>query len=142
MKKTNGLKTRKTKVSVKDIDTYLHKGIRSEDFKLSFEENLKYRMIKENATATDYDRYLSIAYAIRDRLVENWVLTQKIYRAKKAKRVYYLSLEFLIGRTLGNSIINLEVEAHVSKALQDLGLSLEELREVETDAGLGNGGLG
>jgi glycogen phosphorylase len=142
MKKSNGAKPRKASIPLKDVDLYLHKGLRSEDFKLSFEENLKYRLIKETGTATDYDRYLSIAYAIRDRLVENWVATQKAYRDKKAKRVYYLSLEFLIGRTLGNSIINLQVEEHVSKALEDLGLSLEDLREVETDAGLGNGGLG
>ncbi len=99
-------------------------------------------MIKESETATDYDRYLSLAYAIRDRQVENWVATQKTYRTQKVKRVYYLSLEFLMGRTLGNSVINLQVEDRVSKALLDLGFNLEELREAEIDAGLGNGGLG
>ena len=120
----------------------LYKGLRAEDFRYSFQENLKYRLIKEPLTATQYDRYLSLAYAIRDRQVENWVLTQKTYRDQKVKRVYYLSLEFLIGRTLGNSIINLEVEDSVTKALDSLGMTLEELREAEIDAGLGNGGLG
>ncbi|HUO57570.1 MAG TPA: glycogen/starch/alpha-glucan phosphorylase [bacterium] len=119
-----------------------HKGHRTDDFKLSFQENLKYRLVKEPNTATDYDRYLSLAYAVRDRQVENWVATQKTYRDKKVKRVYYLSLEFLMGRTLGNSVINLQVEDNVSKALQELGTSFEELREAELDAGLGNGGLG
>ncbi len=144
MKKTNSTKTatHRKKVTNGEAEYELYKGLRTEDFRKSFEENLKYRLIKENTTSTDYDRYLSLAYAIRDRLVENWVATQKTYREKKVKRVYYLSLEFLIGRTLGNSIINLQVEGEVMKALEDLGLSLEDIREAESDAGLGNGGLG
>ena len=145
MKKTNAVKTPKNHRHPVDrsiAELELYKGVRTEDFAQSFQENLKYRLIKEPATATDYDRYLSLAYAIRDRLVENWTATQKTYREKKVKRVYYFSLEFLIGRTLGNSVINLQVEDNVSKALQGLGLTLEELREVEIDAGLGNGGLG
>ena len=119
-----------------------HTGITAADIKKSFWDNLKYRLVKEDETATEYDLFLSLAYAIRDRLVENWVATQKFYRTRKVKRVYYLSLEFLIGRTLGNSIINLQVEENVAKALQDMGFSLEDLREAEIDAGLGNGGLG
>ena len=145
MKKSNGVKPAKNQRHPVDrsvAELELYKGVRTEDFEQSFQENLKYRLVKEPATATDYDRYLSLAYAIRDRLVENWTATQKTYREKKVKRVYYFSLEFLIGRTLGNSVINLQVEDNVSKALQGLGLTLEELREVEIDAGLGNGGLG
>ncbi len=150
MAKTNGSKTAKLKsvkprseqTSKTTAEFEMHKGLRSDDLKLSFRENLKYRLVKEPNTATDYDRYLSLAYTILDRLVENWVSTQKTYRDKKVKRVYYFSLEFLMGRTLGNSIINLGVLDGVSKALEDLGLTLEELREAEIDAGLGNGGLG
>lgn len=142
MKKNNSVKTSRRNPPPQNAEFELYKGLRVEDFKLSFEENLKYRLIKEPGTATDYDRYLSLAYAIRDRLVENWMATQKAYRENKVKRVYYFSLEFLIGRTLGNSVLNLQVEENVSKALHDLGLTLEELREVEIDAGLGNGGLG
>jgi glycogen phosphorylase len=142
MKKINPVKTVRRSISRGEAEYELHKGIRTEDFVKSFEENLKYRLVKEAGTATDYDRYLSLAYSIRDRLVENWVLTQKTYRVKKVKRIYYFSLEFLIGRTLGNSIINLEVMENVAKALHDLGLSLEDIREAEIDAGLGNGGLG
>lgn len=143
MKKETNPTVRKPRKSVKaSPEGGYHTGITSEAFKTAFENNLKYRLVKDSETATDYDKYLSLAYAIRDRLVENWVATQKTYRTHKVKRVYYFSLEFLIGRTLGNSIINLQVENNVSKALEDLGLSLEELREVESDAGLGNGGLG
>src|SRR6185369_3149419 len=90
------------------------------EFKRAFENNLKYRLVKEKATATDYDNYLSLAYAIRDRLVENWMATQKTCRDRKVKRVYYLSLEFLIGRTLGNSIVNLQVEDKVAEAVAEL----------------------
>ncbi|HVM33031.1 MAG TPA: glycogen/starch/alpha-glucan phosphorylase [bacterium] len=128
--------------SAPKADADYHKGTRVEDFVLSFQNNLKYRLIKEPATATDYDRYLSLAYGVRDRLVENWVATQDAYRTQKVKRVYYLSLEFLIGRTLGNSIVNLQVDDKVARAMETLGYDLEELREVEIDAGLGNGGLG
>src|SRR5581483_12018662 len=143
MKKNKPVKAVKRQSETKSSSEFeLYKGMRVEDFKYSFQENLKYRLIKEAGTATDYDRYLSLAYAIRDRQVENWMATQKTYRENKVKRVYYFSLEFLIGRTLGNSVINLQVEDAVSKALRDLGLNLEELRESEIDAGLGNGGLG
>jgi len=141
-KKASQVKVRRTPAAMEKAEFELHKGLRVEDFKQSFLENLKYRLVKEAVTATDYDKYLSLAYAVRDRQVENWVATQRAYREKKVKRVYYLSLEFLIGRTLGNSIINLQVEDNVTKALADLGTSLEEMREVEIDAGLGNGGLG
>jgi len=108
----------------------------------SFVENLKYRLVKDETTATEYDKYLSLSYALWERLVENWLATQKTYHDQKAKRVYYMSLEFLMGRTLGNTIINLREDSNVTKALDELGLNLEDLREVEPDAGLGNGGLG
>ncbi len=143
MKKETNLKgSKKPRTATDSLEIENHAGLGSNDFKNSFQDNLKYRLIKDPQTATDYDRYLSMAYTIRDRLVENWVDTQKAYRHQKAKRVYYLSLEFLMGRTLGNSVINLQVEDSVSKALHELGLSLEEIRETEIDAGLGNGGLG
>jgi len=141
-KETNVKGPKKPRVSHASFEIENHAGLRSDDFKNSFQDNLKYRLIKEPLTATEYDKYLSLAYAIRDRLVENWVDTQKVYREQKVKRVYYLSLEFLMGRSLGNSIINLEVESGVTKALHDLGMELEEVREAEIDAGLGNGGLG
>jgi glycogen phosphorylase len=90
----------------------------------------------------DWEPYVSIALAVRDRLMERWIRTQDAYYEHDAKRVYYLSLEFLMGRTLGNSLINLGLLDECQKAVSDLGYEFEELREAEWDAGLGNGGLG
>jgi starch phosphorylase len=143
MKKAKEIsKKRKDDVLKSELDIESHRGFRHEDFMASFQDKLKYQLVKDTTTATAYDRFLSISYAIRDRLVENWVSTQKTYRQNKVKRVYYMSLEFLIGRSLGNSIINLQAYNGVSNALAELGMNLEEVREAETDAGLGNGGLG
>jgi glycogen phosphorylase len=89
-----------------------------------------------------WEPYVSAALAVRDRLMERWIRTQDAYYRRDAKRIYYLSLEFLIGRTLGNSLINLDLVDEMERAASDLGYSLETLREAEWDAGLGNGGLG
>jgi starch phosphorylase len=89
-----------------------------------------------------FDIYKAIAYAIRDFMVERWINTQKGYYAKNQKRVYYLSLEFLIGRSLGNSLINMGLGDEVEKVIAEMGYDLEEIREEEEDAALGNGGLG
>lgn len=110
--------------------------------KKSFENHMEFSLAKDEYTATDYDRYSSIALATRDRLIERWIKTQQTYYNKNAKRVYYLSLEFLMGRTLGNSLINLDFYEEANNALKEMGYSLEDLREKEWDAGLGNGGLG
>jgi starch phosphorylase len=88
------------------------------------------------------DIYKALAYTIRDLLIENWIKTQRINYTKKKKRVYYLSLEFLIGRALGNALINLGIYEEVETALKQLGYDLDEIREMEEDAALGNGGLG
>ncbi len=93
-------------------------------------------------SATVYERFLAISYTVRDQLIDRWVATQNTYYDKDVKRVYYLSLEFLMGRTLGNAMLNLDMEEEIRGALEDLGLDLEDLREAEIDAGLGNGGLG
>lgn len=84
----------------------------------------------------------ALAYTMRDIMVEKWIATQKTFYAKKKKRVYYLSLEFLIGRSLLHSVINLGLVADVKAALADLGYELNEICDMEEDAGLGNGGLG
>jgi starch phosphorylase len=91
---------------------------------------------------SEWEPYVALALTMRERLLERWIRTQEAYYAHDAKRVYYMSLEFLMGRTLGNSMINLGVLDQCAKAVRDLGLELEELRDAEWDAGLGNGGLG
>ena len=84
----------------------------------------------------------ALAYTVRDILVEKWVKTQKTFYAKRQKRVYYLSLEFLIGRSLENCLLNLGIYEDAKKALESMGCTMEEIIEVEQDAALGNGGLG
>ncbi len=88
------------------------------------------------------DIYKALAYTLRDIMVEKWIRTQKSYYEKEKKRVYYLSLEFLIGRSLSNAIINLGISAQVEEAVAGLGYDLSILAEEEEDAALGNGGLG
>jgi len=88
------------------------------------------------------DLYKSLAYTMRDIMVEKWISTQKTFYAKEKKRVYYLSLEFLIGRSLGNSMTNLGIFAAAKKAVEELGFDMAEIRDQEEDAALGNGGLG
>jgi len=85
---------------------------------------------------------MALAYAVRDRLTERWISTQRRYHNENGKRVYYLSLEFLIGRLLGNNVINLCAYDETRAALKDLGIDIEDIRDNEVDAGLGNGGLG
>jgi glycogen phosphorylase len=89
-----------------------------------------------------WEPYFALALTVRDRMVQRWVRTQDAYYEQDVKRVYYLSLEYLMGRTLGNSLVNLGLGDEVGHALGELGYRLEDLREAEWDAGLGNGGLG
>jgi starch phosphorylase len=91
---------------------------------------------------SNWEPYLSVALAVRDRLMERWIRTQDAYYEHDAKRVYYMSLEFLMGRTLGNSLMNLGLLEECKQAAGALGFDFEVLREAEWDAGLGNGGLG
>ncbi|OHD23775.1 MAG: glycogen phosphorylase [Spirochaetes bacterium GWB1_66_5] len=113
-----------------------------ESLKESFVHNLEFALAKDEYSATDHDNFKSLALTVRDRLFERWIETQQSYYARKSKRVYYLSLEFLMGRALGNAILNLGLEDRATQAMQELGYELEKLEDWEYDAGLGNGGLG
>ncbi len=95
----------------------------------------------ENYESLDYP-YKALVLALRDRLTERWKNTNYAYDRSDCKRAYYISMEFLMGRALGNAMLNLGVEDATTQALHYLGLELEELAEMEQDAGLGNGGLG
>ena len=108
----------------------------------SFTNHLLYSLAKDQYVATALDRYMSLALTVRDRLVERWIATQQRYYKNDVKRVYYLSAEFLMGRALGNNLINLGLYDVVREASRMLGLELPDLLEQEVDAGLGNGGLG
>lgn len=117
-------------------------GLTKEDIAQDFAEQLKYNQDADVYHTTKEGRFEAICYAVRDRIIHQWDLSRKTQRAKKSKRVYYLSLEFLMGRALTNNVINLGIEKEVKEALASLGYSLEELVDTERDAGLGNGGLG
>ena len=113
-----------------------------EGLKEDFAWHLRYTLAKGETRATERDEYTAFATAVRDRLVERWISTQEEYSRRNTKRVYYLSLEFLIGRLLGNNVINLKADQLCRDALKDFGINWNDLRDFETDAGLGNGGLG
>ncbi len=108
----------------------------------AFAFRMKYSIARDHYNATDLDAYQALAFAVRDRLMDRWFLTQDAYYRSDVKRVYYLSLEFLLGRLLVSSILNLGANNEYTEALHRLGFSLENLAGREEDAGLGNGGLG
>ena len=111
-------------------------------FKRSVEYNVRtlYRKNLEEADAQQI--FQAVSYAIKDRIVENWMETQKAYEKEDPKMVYYMSMEFLMGRALGNNLINLKAYKPVAEALEELGLDLNLIEDQEPDAALGNGGLG
>ncbi len=110
--------------------------------KEDFAWHLRYTLAKFDGMATPRDRYTAFAFAVRDRIVERWMETQERYHRQNERRVYYLSLEFLIGRLLGNNVLNLKLDKECSEALKEYGVDWNTLRDFEVDAGLGNGGLG
>ncbi|MFW5801770.1 MAG: glycogen/starch/alpha-glucan family phosphorylase, partial [Spirochaeta sp.] len=118
------------------------RGRDAESIKWGFAEHLKYTLGVDRYSTEDYKRFMALSYAVRDRLINQWLLTQRTHHNEGVKRVYYLSLEFLMGRAMGNNVINMGIENEVRDAMAELGYDWEELREQETDAGLGNGGLG
>ncbi|HEX2571659.1 MAG TPA: glycogen/starch/alpha-glucan phosphorylase [Polyangia bacterium] len=115
----------------------------AESLKESFLNHLEFTLGElPKHVDSEWEPYLAVALAVRDRLMERWIRTHDAYYEQDAKRVYYMSLEFLMGRTLGNSLVNLGLLGECQKAAHDFGYDLETLRESEWDAGLGNGGLG
>ncbi|HVO73182.1 MAG TPA: glycogen/starch/alpha-glucan phosphorylase [Ignavibacteriaceae bacterium] len=115
-----------------------------ESYSLSnqFAEHLEFILVKDKFTVTPSDAYYALSLAIRDRLVRRWLRTQQKYKEEDVKRVYYLSLEFLMGRLLGNALINLNYYDECYNILRENGYSLEDIRDIEREMGLGNGGLG
>ncbi|XP_023677254.1 glycogen phosphorylase, brain form [Paramormyrops kingsleyae] len=112
------------------------------EIKKSFNRHLHFTLVKDRNVATPRDYYFALAHTVRDHLVGRWIRTQQYYYEKDPKRVHYLSLEFYMGRTLQNTMVNLGLQNACDEAIYQLGLDLEELQEIEEDAGLGNGGLG
>ena len=117
-------------------------GVDVASVRQSIARRLAFSVGKDTITATTRDWFYATAYMTRDRLIERWMETMRSYYVADAKRVYYLSLEFLMGRTLMNSLLNLSIDRECSLALQQMGVDLGQVREMEADAALGNGGLG
>ncbi|XP_062868286.1 glycogen phosphorylase, muscle form [Trichomycterus rosablanca] len=112
------------------------------DLKNNFNRHLHFTLVKDRNVSTKRDYYFALANTVRDHLVGRWIRTQQHYYEKDPKRVYYISLEFYMGRTLQNTMVNLGLENACDEAVYQLGLDMEELEDIEEDAGLGNGGLG
>ena len=108
----------------------------------SFKRHLTCSLGKRPEKAVDLDRYHALALAIRDLMMQHWIATKDTYDEKAPRTVCYISLEFLMGRTLGNAMINLGVYDAAAEAMAELGFDADKLRDEEVDAGLGNGGLG
>src|SRR3954462_643780 len=107
-----------------------------------YERHLLFDNVVDPAAAGPRERYEAVARSVRDILSQRWVRTEQTYERQNPKRVYYLSMEFLIGRSLANNIVNLRLDPHVSRAVDEKGLDWPEVLEEEPDAGLGNGGPG
>lgn len=114
----------------------------SESIKASFFRHLRFSQAKDGYSATKQDYYKSLASLVNDKLIDKWLKSQQTYYNEDAKRVYYLSIEFLIGRSLGNALINLDMYDETKRTMAELGHNLEDLLSMETEADLGNGGLG
>jgi starch phosphorylase len=119
-----------------------HLGMNKQDFINDFKRYYGHRLGRDNSCESPHYAYEALSMAISDRMTERWKKTISTYREKDCKRAYYLSMEFLMGRSLSNATLNLGVSDIITKAMYDLGLELEELEAAEPDAGLGNGGLG
>lgn len=107
-----------------------------------FAENMEFRLAKDRTNYRLHDAYTALTLSIRDRMMRRWLRTQRTYLEKNVKKVYYLSLEFLMGRLLTNTLINLQYDKECQAIMEEIGFDLNELRETEKDMGLGNGGLG
>jgi starch phosphorylase len=117
-------------------------GLEKKDFIADFKRYYSHRLGRDEHCRSPHYAYEALSLAISDRLVQRWKNTYNTYRESDCKKAYYLSMEFLMGRTLSNAMLNLGVTGEVTDAMYELGLDIEELIESEPDAGLGNGGLG
>ena len=116
--------------------------IKKEELKESIEDYLKILFRKTVEEANQQQIFQAVSYAIKDIIVDQWIATHKEYEKQDAKTVYYLSMEFLMGRALGNNIINMKADKVVKEVLDELGLDLNIIEDQEPDPALGNGGLG
>ena len=120
----------------------MNKLIDKEVFKERVKENVKTLYRKTIREADQQQLFQAVSYAVKDEIINNWLATQKQYEMDDPKTVYYMSMEFLMGRALGNNLINLTAYQEVKEALEEMGFDLNVIEDQEPDAALGNGGLG
>ena len=120
----------------------IDKQFEKEEFKKSVRENVKFLYRKTLEEATQEQIFQAVSYTVKDVIIDNWLKSQKAYEKQDPKIVYYMSMEFLMGRALGNNLINLGAYGEVKEALEELGLDINCIEDQEPDPALGNGGLG
>ena len=120
----------------------IDKQFEKEEFKKSVKENVKFLYRKTLEEATQEQIFQAVSYTVKDVIIDNWLKSQKAYEKQDPKIVYYMSMEFLMGRALGNNLINLGAYGEVREALEELGLDINCIEDQEPDPALGNGGLG
>ena len=113
-----------------------------EEFKKSIINNCKMLYRRNIEDANDQQKFQSVAYAVKDIIIDKWIAAQKAYKKQDAKIVYYMSMEFLMGRALGNNMINIMAYDEIKEVLDELGMDINVIEDQEPDAALGNGGLG
>ena len=118
----------------------MNKGFDKETFKCSVVDNVKNMFRRTIDEATPQQVFQAVAYAVKDVIIDEWIATHKEYEKKDVKTVYYLSMEFLMGRALGNNIINICARDEIKEALDEMGFDLNVIEDQEPDAALGNGG--
>ena len=122
--------------------TSLTQNFSKEEFKKNVISNCKSLYRKNIEEANDQEVFQAVSYAVKDIIIDKWIATHKQYEKDDPKMVYYMSMEFLMGRALGNNMINLCAYDEIKEALDELGLDINVIEDQEPDAALGNGGLG
>ena len=120
----------------------INKQFKKEAFKESVKENVKFLYRKTLEEATQEQIFQAVSYTVKDVIIDNWLESQNAFKEQDPKIVYYMSMEFLMGRALGNNLLNLTAYDEVKEALEELGLDLNVIEDQEPDPALGNGGLG
>ena len=138
MPENNSTQDMSAPISVEDDRTGMHPVV----LRRAFTDHVQFSRSRDLDGATPFDRYMALAYSVRDRLVQRWAKTQRTYYERDVKRAYYLSAEFLLGRALVSNLQALGIYDDYREVLGEMGIDLDELVEREPDAGLGNGGLG
>ena len=115
----------------------IDKQFEKEEFKKSVKENVKFLYRKTLEEATQEQIFQAVSYTVKDVIIDNWLKSQKAYEKQDPKIVYYMSMEFLMGRALGNNLINLGAYGEVKEALEELGLDINCIEDQEPDPALG-----